>query len=167
MIARFIFGGLKNVSNFRLHFRPFWGAIWDPKRAQNRAQEAPQTLSGPGYRRKLFWSSILGSFWTPRDLENRAPMQAGARFSENQLLELGVEKGPQNDPQNDPKRAPRGSQIAQADVQNGCSILGEISSQFSVIFRLPRAPPKMTPKGSKRGLGSGRPPGSHFGAIWG
>ena len=67
----------------------------------------------------------MGSFWTPGDPENRAPMQAGVRFSENQLFELGVEKGSQNDPQKDPKRAPRGSQIAKIDSQNRCSILGE------------------------------------------
>jgi len=43
-------------------------------------------------------------FLTPRNLENHAPMQAGARFSQNQLFELGLKKTLQNDATLPPRR---------------------------------------------------------------
>ena len=84
--------------------------FWAPERAQNRSQEAPKALSGPGSRWTWLRVSFFECFGIPWDPGNGAPMQAGARFPGNQLFELGVEKGFQNAAQNDPKRVPGGSQ---------------------------------------------------------
>ena len=142
-----------------------------PNSSPGGSQDALGTRFSPEAVLELHFRFFLDP---PRDPENRAPMQAGARFPENQLLALGVEKGPQNDPQNDPKGVPRGSQIAKMDVQNGCSILGEMSSRFSVIFRLPQGSPG-TPQNDQKGLknrprlreASGEPFWSHLGVIFG
>ena len=89
--------------------------LWD---GPGRRGRAPKTLSGPGSRWTWFRVSFFACFGTPWDPGNGAPMQAGARFPENQLFELGVEKGPQNAAQNDPKRAPGGSQSGKIDAQS-------------------------------------------------
>ena len=49
-------------------------AFWDPERAQNRTQEAPKTLSGPGSRWTWFRVSFFACFGTPWDPGNGAPM---------------------------------------------------------------------------------------------
>ena len=85
-------------------------------------------------------------------------MQAGARFPENQLFELGVEKGHQNAPQNDPRRAPGGSQIR-------CLILGRFSNRFLAILGIPKGPPGH-PKMSQKRLKSQRPFGAILDSFW-
>ena len=111
MIARFFLLSLLEEKHVNLEavVLTVLEVFWAPERAPNRTQEAPKTLSGPGSRWMWFRVSFFPCFGTPWDLGNGAPMQAGARFPENQLFELGVEKGPPNAAQNNPKRAPGGS----------------------------------------------------------
>ena len=140
--------------------------FWAPERGQHRTQEAPKTLSGPGSRWTSFRVSFFACFGTPWDLGNGAPMQAGARFSENQLFELGASKGPQNAAQNDPKRAPGGSQSGKMDGQSRCLILGGFSSRFSTILGIPKGPPGHPKMSQKRVKSQTRLRGASGGSFW-
>ncbi len=78
----------------------------DPKMAPKATPRAAQDTLGARWLPDTASGHVFGDFLAPRTLESHAPVQAGARFSQNQVFELGTEKGPQNQPQNDPKRPP-------------------------------------------------------------
>jgi len=130
--------------------------FWDLKLTKNAPKSSPrasQDALGARFLPHTASGDVFHAFLTPGNLENRAPVQAGARFSENQLFELGAEKGPQNDPKIDPKTTPRGSPTAKNDVQSRCSILSEFPHRFSTIFRPPKGS-RGTPKTSQKGIKS-------------
>ena len=78
---------------------------------------AAQAVSGP------VLELISALFWTPRNRENRAPVEARCYFLQKSPHALGSPKSIPNDPQNEfklgPKWTPGGPRRAKSVVQSG------------------------------------------------
>ena len=98
---------------------------------------AAQAVSGP------VWGLILALFWTPRNRENRAPVEARCYFLQKSPHALGSPKSTPNltkmEPKPGPKTTPGGLRRGTHAVPQRCSNLALKSKRFWTIL------------GSKRG----------------
>ena len=80
--------------------------FWDPQRAENQAQEAPKTLSGPGSRWTWFRVSFLVCFWDPLGPRKWCSHAGGSTISRKSALRA---RGRKRTPKCRPKRPQKSS----------------------------------------------------------
>ena len=156
---------------------PFRGALGVQSESQIEAQRPPagpqdplgggmaaQAVSGP------VLELILALFWTPRNRENRAPVEARGYFSPKSPHALGRSKSTPKwsniEPQSGPKTSPGGLRRGTHAVPQRCSTLALRPKRFWTIWE-PKRGSQMDPRiGPKSALApKGRPEAP--GALWG
>ena len=125
---------LKNQLVSGVVFPSILGPNMGFKMAQNWSPRGPQGALGATLLLEAVFGAMLGSFLVPRNLENRAPAAAGARFSEIKPLVWGSQNRTQNRPKIEPQTTPRGTKMAKKLNPNRCSFLNLIASPNSTIF---------------------------------
>ena len=115
---------------FSTDFRPQNG----PQNGQTSSPRGSQDVLGATLLLEAVFGAMLASCWALRNLENRAPAAAGARFSEIKPLAWGAQNRAPNKPKIEPQTTPRGTKMAKKLNPNRCSILKLIASPNSKIF---------------------------------
>ena len=141
---------VKNQLVFGAVFPSSLGPKMVLKKGPKSSPRGSQDVLGATLLLEAVFGAIWGSLWTPRNLENRAPAAAGARFSEILPLAWGPQNRAQNEPKIVPQTTPRGLQIAKNRVPNRCFISKQILSQHLTIL----GPPNGLKNQTKIGLGA-------------
>ena len=140
---------------FSTDFRPQNG----PRNCSKSNSRGPQDALGATLLLEVVFGAMLGSFLVPRNLENRAPAAAGARFSEIKPLAWGAQNRAQNRPKIEPQTTPRGTKMAKKIESESMLIFKvDCKPKFNDFWTLKWAQKSIKNK-SRRHKAAQRPPG--------